>query len=214
MKISLIVACGPSGEIGRQGKLPWPYLRPDMTRFVNQTRNKPVIMGSKTWDSLPNKPLWGRYNIVMTHDTDGFAEKILACDQSARASVDSATSIDDALLLAKTFIEQARPDEPPLDYEDEVIVMGGAQIYALFLPIADRIYLTKVEIPGTNDAEFPECDRRIEYPFSALAWDERYVGQKYHVVHGYRLGFFTFVRKTETEAKAKAAKLLHQNSPK
>lgn len=102
---------------------------------------KPVIMGRKTWESLPKRPLPGRTNIVVTRDQNFSAD-------GARVL----TGLD-AALACGLAIAQA-------DGADEVCVIGGAEIYSATLPRADRIRLTEVDIEPQGDATFPALDKR------------------------------------------------------
>lgn len=134
-RLAAIVAVSENGVIGVEGELPW-RLRGDMKFFRNVTRGKPVIMGRKTWDSLPRKPLPERLNIVVTRNA-GF--------RADGAQV--ATTPEDALDLACR--EGA---------VDEIMVIGGAGIYSAFFPLTNRIYLTEVHAQATGDTFFPQLD--------------------------------------------------------
>jgi len=133
MRLSLIVAIAENGVIGASGGLPW-RLPEDMKRFKALTMSKPVIMGRKTWESLPKRPLPGRQNIVISRKPDYAAE-------GARVVPD----LDSALWAAAAV--------------EEVMIIGGAEIYALALPKADRIYLTEVAARPLGDTVFPSFDR-------------------------------------------------------
>ena len=139
-KIALIVARGANGVIGADGDLPW-RLSSDLQRFKAITTGKPIIMGRKTWESLPRRPLPGRLNIVITRQAGYRA--IGACVVS---------NLGDAMDAA--FM---RAD---MDGVDEVCVIGGAQIYAATLARADRLYLTEVEASPDGDARLPEIIER------------------------------------------------------
>jgi len=132
------VARATNGVIGRDGALPW-RIASDMAHFKALTLGKPVIMGRKTWDSLPRRPLPGRTNIVLTRD--GSFEP-----RNAVRSED----FSEALQIAR---EQAEEDGV-----DEVCVIGGAALFALALPKAGRIYLTEVEAEVPGDVIFPAFD--------------------------------------------------------
>ncbi len=132
------VARARNGVIGRDGDLPW-RLASDMAHFKVLTLGKPVIMGRKTWDSLPRRPLPGRTNIVLTRD--GSFEP-----RNAVRSED----FSEALQIAR---EQAEEDGV-----SEVCVIGGAALFALALPKAGRIYLTEVEAEVAGDVVFPAFD--------------------------------------------------------
>jgi len=127
-----------NGVIGRGGALPW-RLRADMRRFRTLTLGKPVIMGRKTWESLPRRPLPGRLNLVLTR-TPGFeAEGAVVC-----------ADFGEAVAIAK---EQAAEDGV-----EEVCVIGGADLFALALPRATRIYLTEVAGEPEGDVAMPALD--------------------------------------------------------
>ena len=127
-RVALVVAVAQNGVIGDRGKIPW-RIADDMKHFKAVTVGKPCIMGRKTWDSLPKKPLPGRTNIVVTRDR-AFA--------SAGAVV--AHSLDEALAAAKGA--------------DEIAVIGGGDLYAAALPRATRIDLTEVHRNFAGDAHF------------------------------------------------------------
>lgn len=133
MIVSLVVAQADNGVIGRNGALPW-RIPQDMRRFRALTMGKPCVMGRKTWDSLPKKPLPGRDNIVVTRDPN-FA--------AAGASV--VHSLDEAL---------AREAE-------EICVIGGAELYSAALPRATRIHLTEVHAQVQGDTRLPQFDRAV-----------------------------------------------------
>lgn len=153
-QLSLIVARGRNGVIGVDGDLPW-RLKADMKCFVEATRGKPVIMGRKTWESLPRRPLPGRLNIIVTRQP-GYAAEGGAV----------APDLDTALILAA--------GRAAADGQGEVFVIGGAQIYALALDAADRLYITEVEAEPDGDTHFPGFDesawrevRRMAHPVDA-----------------------------------------------
>ena len=125
--ISLIVAAAENDVIGRQGELPW-RLSDDLRRFKAITMDKPIVMGRKTWESI-GRPLPGRQNIVITRQPGYTAE---GCD--VVSSVDAAIA--------------ASGDA------DEIMIIGGSEIYALFLRRAERIYLTRVHATLEGDARF------------------------------------------------------------
>lgn len=143
-KTALVVARAKNGVIGRDGDLPW-RLKSDLALFKQNTLGKPIIMGRKTWESLPFKPLPKRTNIVVTR-TDSYHAK------GAIVVGDLGAAFDEAHIRAD------------MDGVDEVCIIGGAQIYAETLQVADRIYLTEVE------AE-PEGDAVLE-PFDPEIWTE------------------------------------------
>jgi dihydrofolate reductase len=134
------VARAKNGVIGREGGLPW-RLGTDLKRFRALTLGKPVIMGRKTWDSLPRprRPLPGRLNIVLSRQAEYEAAGALVCD-----------NFSEALELAR---EQAAEDG-----QDEVCVIGGADLFALALPRAKRIYLTEVDGEPEGDVTMAAID--------------------------------------------------------
>lgn len=136
VKLCLIAARGRNGVIGSEGQLPW-RLKSDLAFFKQATLGCPVIMGRKTWESLPFRPLKGRENIVMTRDWAYDAEGARVYSAFS-AAVNSAKAI-----AARTGA-------------DKVFVIGGEAIYRLALPIADRVYLTEVVAEPEGDAHFPE----------------------------------------------------------
>ncbi|WP_339670222.1 dihydrofolate reductase [Dasania marina] len=140
IKISMIVAVAENGVIGRDNQLPW-YLPEDLKYFKKVTMAKPIVMGRKTFDSI-GKPLPGRSNIVVTRNTDYSAEGI-----EVVATVEAAIKL--AAEIART------------DGVDEVMVIGGAQLYADILPRVDRLYLTEVHAEVEGDAFFPAIERDL-----------------------------------------------------
>ncbi|MGE0739850.1 MAG: dihydrofolate reductase [Hyphomonadaceae bacterium] len=131
-KLTLVVAVAKNGVIGRDGALPW-RLSSDMKRFKAATMGKPVLMGRKTWESLPKRPLVGRQNLVLTRDADFTAE-------GAWVFTDLAAMLAAARAMAQTA------------GADEACVIGGAQLYDAVLPQADRIVLTEVNLAPKGDA--------------------------------------------------------------
>ena len=129
--ISLVVAVARNGVIGSAGRLPW-HISSDLKRFKAITIGKPVIMGRKTWESLPRKPLTGRTNIVITRQK-GFA----AGGAKVVASVEAA-------------IAAAGAEDP-----SEIAIIGGGEVYRMFLPLASRVYLTEVDLAAEGDTYFP-----------------------------------------------------------
>ena len=132
--LAMVVAMDKNRLIGADNGLPW-RLPDDMQWFVQQTMGKPVIMGRKTYESIPAKfrPLQGRHNIVLTRE------------QSYEAPGATVVhSVEDALLAAGDA--------------EEIIIGGGANLYAQLLPQTSRLYLTLVEAELDGDAYFPEID--------------------------------------------------------
>ncbi|MCP1660998.1 dihydrofolate reductase [Neisseria perflava] len=137
-KITLIAACAANRCIGHNNTMPW-HLPEDFAFFKAYTLGKPVVMGRKTWESLPKKPLPGRQNIVISRQTGYQAE-----------GADVVADLPAALALCSNA--------------EEIIIMGGAQIYAQALPLATDLRLTEVGLTVDGDAFFPE--------FSAAQWQE------------------------------------------
>src|SRR6185503_730538 len=130
--ISLVVAAAENGVIGHRGALPW-RLPEDLKRFKALTMGKPVIMGRKTWDSLPKKPLPGRTNIVITRN------------RAFRA---------DGAILVHSFADAVAKAG-----SGEIAVIGGQAIFAEALPIADIIHMTQVNASPEGDAFMPLINR-------------------------------------------------------
>uniref|UniRef100_A0A831Z0Z3 Dihydrofolate reductase n=1 Tax=candidate division WWE3 bacterium TaxID=2053526 RepID=A0A831Z0Z3_UNCKA len=128
--ISIVVAMGKNHVIGVGGKLPWLRIPADMRRFRELTLGKPVVMGRKTFESLGRKPLRGRLNVVLSRDRRYKAPNCLLLH-----------SVEDVMEIFAGF--------------DEVMVIGGAEIYRAFLPYASRIYLTKIDLAFGGDTYFP-----------------------------------------------------------
>lgn len=161
MALHLIYARAANGVIGKDGTMPW-HLPEDLAHFKQLTQGHPVVMGRKTWDSLPARfrPLPGRTNIVVTRQTDWQA------DGAQRAA-----SLEDALALCA----QAAT----------VWVIGGAQIYAQALPLADRVEVTEIARDFDGDAHAPTLGP--EWVESARS---RHVGAS-----GLLFSFVTYVRR-------------------
>jgi dihydrofolate reductase len=137
--VALVVAMGDNRAIGRGGGLPW-RLSSDMRYFRKVTMGKPIVMGRRTFDSLP-RVLDGRLNVVLTRD-EAFA---------APGAV-VAHDVEEALALARREAKRTGADE--------VMVIGGAELFHATLPQAGRIYLTEVKASPDADTWFPELDRR------------------------------------------------------
>lgn len=133
--MKMIVAAGRNGAIGRRGELIW-HISDDLRRFKSLTMGHPVVMGRKTWESLPKRPLPGRLNIVVTRNKDYSAEGATVVN-----------SIDDALKALSAA-----------GGRDDAFVMGGEQIYSAMIPFADTIHLTEI------DADCPDADAFISIP--------------------------------------------------
>lgn len=143
IQIVLIVAVADNGVIGSAGALPW-RLKSDLQRFKQLTLNKPVVMGRKTFASI-GRPLPGRTNIVMTRDTG-----LTLPGAVVTSSFDTAQAIARGDALRR--------------FATEIAVIGGAEVYAQWLAVADRIELTEVHASPAGDAHFAALD--------AAAWEE------------------------------------------
>ena len=161
-EIILILARADNGVIGRNGALPW-HLPADLRRFKMLTQNRPMIMGRKTFDSLPGL-LDGRRHIVLTRDADWQEE-----------GAEPVHSVEEAIRIANA---------------PHISVIGGAEIFALFLDLADRIELTQVHVEAQGDTYME--------PFDPAIWQE--AAREEHEAEGGRPGysFITLRRKAST----------------
>lgn len=135
--VALILARADNGVIGRAGGLPW-HLSGDLRFFKAQTIGKPVVMGRKTYQSI-GKPLPGRPNLVITRDAGFRPDGVEVC-----------ADVTAALARAQELARESGASE--------VMVIGGGQIYAHTLALADRIYLTEVHARPQGDTVFPALD--------------------------------------------------------
>lgn len=140
MKLSLIVAVADNGVIGKDNAMPW-HLPGDLKYFKATTMGKPIIMGRKTFDSL-GRPLPGRPNLVITRNPDFHAD-----------GATCVSSIEEALKMGETLAAELGVDE--------VMVIGGAAIFAHTLPLAHRLYFTEVHAVPDGDVFFPSFDRAL-----------------------------------------------------
>jgi dihydrofolate reductase len=163
MRVALIAAMAENRVIGRSNALPW-HLPEDLKRFKQRTEGRVVIMGRRTFESV-GRPLPNRRSIVVTRRHDYHPQ-----------GVEIAHSLEEAL-------ERARETDP-----QEVFVLGGAEIYTLALPEADRLYLTIVHADVAGDTHFPECDLSQW----TLLDDERHEADERHA---YAFSFRTYERR-------------------
>jgi dihydrofolate reductase len=133
--LGVIVAVAANGVVGRDNALPW-HLPEDLRYFKRMTMGKPVVMGRRTFQSI-GRPLPGRRNLVISRDPDFRAEGVTVLP-----------SLEAALDLAGELVER----------DGEVMVIGGAQIYAAAIPLADRLYVTEVHAEVSGDAILPPVD--------------------------------------------------------
>jgi dihydrofolate reductase len=142
--IVLVVAVAENGVIGQDNAIPW-RLKSDMQRLKALTMGKPIVMGRKTFESLPRRPLPGRTNIVITRDAQYQAPGAVVTTSMEAARM---VALGDALRRLAT----------------EIAVIGGADIYAQWMRIADRLEITEVHARPDGDTLFPAID--------AAEWDE------------------------------------------
>jgi len=133
--ISIIVAVSDDWGIGKNNELLW-NISEDLKRFKRLTMGNTIIMGKKTWESLPKRPLPGRKNVVLTDDP----KECVDCSVTAY-------SIEDALSKC--------------DKNEEIFIIGGGSVYRQFMPLADRLYITHVHKKAPADIYFPEIDMNI-----------------------------------------------------
>jgi dihydrofolate reductase len=140
VKVSIVAALAHGGVIGREGGIPW-RLPEDVAHFKNLTTGHAVVMGRRTWDSLPDRfrPLPGRRNVVVTRNAEWDAK-----------GAERAGSLEEALTL--------------LGEEEHVFVIGGAEIYAAALPHAHELVLTEIDLEVDGDTLFPEWNRSTFVP--------------------------------------------------
>ncbi|WP_440109311.1 dihydrofolate reductase [Paenibacillus sp. QZ-Y1] len=131
MSIELVWAMGENGVIGLNNSIPW-RLPKDMAFFKQRTLNKTIIMGRNTWESFGGKPLPQRRNIVVTRDLNYTAEQ-----------AEVVHTIEEGLKVTKG---------------EELCVIGGSQVYLEFLPLADRLVVTRIHENFEGDTFFPEVD--------------------------------------------------------
>lgn len=161
MKISMIAAMARNNVIGKDNDMPW-HLPDDLKFFKSKTVGKPVIMGRKTFESIGSRPLPNRPNLVISRNTE------LVCEGAVVFG-----SVDEALAS--------------LAGVEEVIIMGGGQLYTQMLPRADRLYLTMIDAEIDGDTFFPK--------WQELAW--KTLGTVRHEVderHAYAFDFVTLDR--------------------
>jgi dihydrofolate reductase len=133
--ISLIAAIAENYTLGMNGKMPW-HLPADFAWFKSRTLDKPIIMGRKTFDSFGGKPLPKRFHIVISRTPQDDQENVVWV-----------SSLEQAIEVAKSKTD------------DEIMVIGGGEIYNQAMPIADRLYLTEIAAAYEGDAFFPIFDK-------------------------------------------------------
>jgi dihydrofolate reductase len=138
MNIALIAAASENDVIGRNGELPW-HLSDDLRRFKQITTGRVIIMGRKTFESV-GKPLPDRVNIIVTRQASFQADGVQVC-----------TNLDEALDFARSVCGGSHRD-------DDVFIVGGESMYRAAMPLAHRIYLTRVHAMIEGDTHFPRLD--------------------------------------------------------
>ncbi|MCV2403390.1 type 3 dihydrofolate reductase [Marinomonas sp. C2222] len=162
--LSLIVAMSTNRTIGINNSLPW-HLPNDLKYFKQATMGKPIVMGRKTFESI-GKPLPGRRNIVISRDENYSAE-----------GIDVVSSLDAAIALGESICL--------VNGQDEVMVIGGSQIYQLALEKADRLYITHVDAEVEGDAFFPE----VSWDDYSLVGEEAFSAEG-HNPYDYRFSIY------------------------
>lgn len=162
LTLSIIVAAASNGVIGRDNALPW-HLPEDLRYFKRVTLGKPIVMGRKTYESI-GRPLPGRTNIVVTRQPGYRADGLRVT-----------ASLEEALALAADIAE--------IDGAEELMVIGGAELYQAALPLAGRLYLTEVHAAVEGDALLP--------PIDWTAWRE--VSREFHRAEGANPFDYSFV---------------------
>ena len=133
--MAMIAAVAENGVIGSAQSIPW-RIPSDMAYFKQTTVGKPIVMGRKQYETV-GRPLPGRTNIVVTRQSDYQPEGVVVC-----------RDVQDALAKAREIAAQ--------DKLDEIMIIGGGDIYAQFLPLADRLYISHVDLAPDGDVYFPE----------------------------------------------------------
>jgi dihydrofolate reductase len=162
MTINIIVSVSENWAIGKDNKLLWK-LSNDLKKFKDLTTGKAIIMGQKTFESLPKGALPNRTNIVLTPDQDFSAQNII-----------TAFSIEDALFKAKLYHGE----------DCDIFIIGGGMVYRQFLDIADNIYLTVVHTVIEGDTSFPEIQ---ESQWNLLSTEFKEKDNKNEYNHTYKL---------------------------
>jgi len=158
-RVTIIAAIAANGIIGKDNRMPW-HLPEDLKRFKALTIGHPMIMGRKTWESLPGR-LPGRPHILVTRNADYRAEGATVANSLAAAIA----AAGDA---------------------DEVFVIGGADLYAQALAIADRLQLTEIAAEFSGDTHFPDYDRKV--------WQET-ARDPHRADAGFNYAFVTYTRR-------------------
>jgi dihydrofolate reductase len=163
MRLSIIVAVADNGVLGNNNALPW-HLPADLQYFKRLTLGKPIVMGRKTHESI-GRPLPGRTNIVVSRSPHYCAE-----------GVEVTASLPEALELAASIAGAGG--------QRELMVIGGAAIYALAIPLADRLYITEIHSSPEGDVYLPEVD-----------WSQwREISREHHSAEALKYSFVVYQR--------------------
>jgi len=169
MRIVIIVAASENNVIGNNGSIPW-HLPDDLTFFRRKTEGHPVIMGRKTFDSLPNGPLPNRENIIVTRSRT-----------YDHPNCKEASSLEEAIMFAKRNSDK-----------ESVFIIGGGEIYKEAMDVANVVYLTRVHTEIEGDVFFPELDTN---EWEEVAREEHAADEK----HNYAFTFLTFKRRSRLQ---------------
>lgn len=154
MKIIIIAAMTRNRVIGLDNKLPW-MIKEELQYFRKITLNKPIIMGSNTFISLNQQPLLNRYNIVLTRKISKFKEITSHNNESHQYNnLVFTTNVQDGLNKAKEFYLNNKL----IMNQQEILIIGGREIYLQFLPLADQLYLSIINHNYYGNVFFPEFD--------------------------------------------------------
>jgi len=157
-KVSIIAAIDNNGYIGNKGKLPWPPIKGDMEFFRNKTRHHVVVMGRKTWESIPEqfKPLKNRINIIISSTPENYRGDMFNIDRGNTITI-WANSLKNALSAADGILAN---DINSGWNQEEIFIIGGSQVYQECLnnrqnDLVDNIYLTVISGNYEGDTKFP-----------------------------------------------------------
>ena len=137
-RISLIVAIADNLVIGNKNTLPWDHIRSDMLWFKEKTKDKLVLMGSSTWDSLPRKPLPNRTNVVLS-------------SRRVAVPIEGGPTADELPYMYMNMKPESAIEFLKDFTDDEIVIMGGAKVYGDFFQYADTLYVTRVHQTPVGD---------------------------------------------------------------
>lgn len=203
MRLNLIYARARNGVIGRNNTLPW-HLPEDLAHFKAHTLGCPVIMGRRTWESLPPRfrPLPGRVNVVLSRDPHWSVEPgtVISTTASANPSAPqtkasaseglaTASGHENTIKNSSLHFQSLHSALSSLHDHPEVWVIGGAQIYAQALPLAQRVVVTDIDADFEGDAHAPTLGGE---------WAES-AREQHTSANGLRFSFITYLRSTQKE---------------